>query len=70
MGSFLIGYMEVTHSLLYYVLLFPIINIFFKPGTQTKAAHAWFLEIALVRVSVCVCVCLSVCVSAPKGINN
>ena len=33
-----------------------------------KAARAWFLEIALVRASVCVCVC--VCVSAPEAINN
>ena len=30
------------------------------------ATRAWFLEIALVRASVCVCVCES----APEGINN
>ena len=45
-------------------------KLIFKPGTRPKAARAWFLEIALVRTSVCVCVCLSVCVSAPKAINN
>ena len=33
---------------------------------RPKAVHAWFLEIALVRASVCVCVC----VSAPEAINN
>ena len=33
-------------------------KIFIKPG---EAAHAWFLEFALVHVSVCVSVCLSVC---------
>ena len=37
-----------------------------KPGAQ--AVRAWFLEIALVRMLVCMCV--SVCVSAPKAINN
>ena len=31
---------------------------------------AEFLEIALVRASVCVCVCVCVCVSIPEGINN
>ena len=29
---------------------------------QARAAHAWFLEIALVRTSVCVCVCVCMCV--------
>ena len=31
---------------------------------------AWFLEIALDRVSVCMCVCVCVRVSAPEAINN
>ena len=31
-------------------------------------AHAWFLKIDIVRMSVCVCVC--VCVSAPQAIKN
>ena len=35
-----------------------------------SAARAWFLEIALVRASVCVCVYVCVCVSAPEAINN
>ena len=29
----------------------------FKPGARPLAARAWFLEIVLVRTSVCVCVC-------------
>ena len=33
----------------------------FKPA----AAHAWFLEIALVCMSVCLDVCVCVCVSPP-----
>ena len=47
-------------------------SIFIKPGTRGRRLCIWFLEIALVRASVCVCVfvCLSVCVSAPKSINN
>ena len=30
----------------------------FKPGVRLKAARAWFLEIVLVRTSVCACLCL------------
>ena len=33
---------------------------------RAEATRAWFLEIALVRASVCVCVY----VSTPEGINN
>ena len=29
----------------------------FKPGAHGRRPRAWFLEIALVRASVCVCVC-------------
>ena len=32
-------------------------------------AHAWFLDIGLVR-EMCVCVCVSVCVSTPEASNN
>ena len=39
-----------------------------SPCFLTTEFLAWFLEIALVRASVCVCVC--VCVSAPEAINN
>ena len=39
-----------------------------KPGAWPSVAHAWFLEITLVRTLVCVCVC--VYVSTLEGINN
>ena len=42
----------------------------FKPGARGQRPRAWFLEIVLVRASVCVCVYVCVCVSAPKAINN
>ena len=36
-----------------------------------RPARAWFLEITLMRTSVCVCVCVCVvCVSAPQAIRN
>ena len=35
-----------------------------------RPARAWFLNIDMVRTSVCVCVCVSVCVSAPRAIKN
>ena len=37
-----------------------------------RPARVWFLEITLVRTSVCVfvCVCVCVCVSAPEAMNN
>ena len=37
---------------------------YLNQALQPKAAHTWFLEIALVRTSVCVCVCLCV---RPRG---
>ena len=37
---------------------------FLTRHAQLKAAHAWGLEIALVRTSICVCVC----VSAPEAL--
>ena len=39
-----------------------------KFGMFLNQAHAWFLEIVSVRMSVCVCV--FVCASAPEAINN
>ena len=30
--------------------------------------HAWFIEIALVRASVCVCVCVCMCVSVSVSV--
>ena len=33
-----------------------------------RTAHAWFLKIVSVRMSVCVCACI--CASAPGAVNN
>ena len=46
------------------VVIAPPPSLVFKPGVRPKAERAWFLEIALVHMSVCVCV------STPKDINN
>ena len=65
-------------SLLFIVIPTPVLNFlnfiyilfvyFLLNQARAKAARAWFLEIVLVRVSVCVRAC--VCVSAPEAINN
>ena len=36
---------------------------FIKPGARGRRPRAWFLEIVLVRASVCVCMCVCVCLS-------
>ena len=38
--------------------------------TGHRPAHAWFLKIVSVQMSVCVSVCLFVCESVPEAINN
>ena len=40
---------------------------FFKPGAR-RPARAWFLNIDMVRTSVCVCVCVCVRVCPPPGL--
>ena len=58
----------MSHTCVLGLCLRNVRNIF-KPGMRPLAAHAWFLEIALVPALVCVCVCVCLCVS-PEGINN
>ena len=62
-----------TAKVFSYIQFTELIHQNFLPMRQKhkflNQARAWFLEITLMRTSVCVCMCLCVCVSAPQAIK-